>query len=389
MPAPNRKPRLPLDTDRRAQLFSNVWTRTGCAILLSCGLLAGVLHNVPEFATHRNLIIVTVGITISLGALSWGLHPSFPTRRLGDVAVILLGAGGAILAGWSSFSAIIVGVAALCATTLYGPGSVLTMAGIGIGLAGIAGIAAGDGRQAILSAFIGALAGIVIGIARQERTDRAWRDAELSVAREREVLQLERAALFDERARMAREVHDVLAHTLSALVVQLTAAESVTKDDASDQTKIAHLLGRARQLAADGLEEARIAVFALRDEPLSPDLEIDALMRVSGAAFIVLGEPRQMAPAAGLALVRVAQESLTNSRKHAPGSLVRGHLYFHEGVTILTVTNTLESKPNSTWTRSGGQFGIIGMRERLALVGGELESAPYAGGWKVTAVVPA
>lgn len=334
-------------------------------------------------------MIVTVGTAMSLGAFAWNLRPLYPKRYLGNAAVILLVASGSVVAGWSSFGAVILGVATLCATSLYGLGPALTTAGIGTGLAALTGIAVGDVRHAVLGACLGALAGVVAGIARRERTERAWNDAELSVERERALLQRERAAVFDERTRMAREVHDVLAHTLSALVVQLTAAESVAEDAASSRTEIAAVLGRARRLAADGLKEARIAVFALRDEPLSPDREIDALMRVSGAAFTVSGEPRKMAPATGLALVRVAQEALTNSRKHAPSAPVRGLLCFGGDVTILTITNPVESECDSTLARSGGQFGIIGMRERLALVGGDLEAVPYVDGWRVTAVVPA
>ncbi|MCD7053790.1 histidine kinase [Rhodococcus sp. BH2-1] len=367
------------------------WTMktVGYRLLVVCSVLAGIIHGVPVSTPHRIVIIGSIGIFVGLGALAWGLHPLFPARHLGGAAIALLAAAGAVLTGWTSFGAIILGMATLCAVSLYGLAPSLAIAGSGTAVAALAGAVTGASQREALGAAVGGLIGVVVGIGRRARVERVLRDSELALARERAVLQHERADLLDERARLARELHDVLAHTLSALVVQLTAAKTVAEDSASTEAEVVTVVVRARRLATDGLNEARVAVRALRDEQVSPGEEIAALARVAGAVLTLEGAPRQMAPAPGLALVRAAQESLTNARKHAPGTRVEVLLSFDDDVTHLIVENQLVSGFSTMLSQSGGQFGLTGMRERLEQVGGELRAGPCADGWRVRAMVPA
>jgi signal transduction histidine kinase len=206
-----------------------------------------------------------------------------------------------------------------------------------------------------------------------------------------------KVAALDERARIAREIHDVLAHSLGALGLHIQAAQAVlTKQH--DEARAMELLAQARRLATDGLSETRRAVHALRGEtrPL-PDW-LAALsaehQRRHGArvTFEVSGEPRPLPPDAGLALTRTAQEALVNTAKHAPHQPVDIRLDYADAHTSLAVTNHLgEDAPGDHGpelaTVNGG-YGLAGMRERLLLAGGTLSAGRSGGDWTVLARIP-
>jgi signal transduction histidine kinase len=205
-----------------------------------------------------------------------------------------------------------------------------------------------------------------------------------------------RAAALDERGRLARELHDVLAHSLGALSVQLELAEALL-DEGNDLPGALERVKRSRRLAVQGLVEARNAVAALRTD------EVPALPEALAAlaeqhrkdhqveVTLAIEHPRTPGPEVVVALLGAAREALTNSAKHAPGYPVAVHL---------------DGRPES---RPGGQrglrlevrnardvaavcgekgFGLAGMRERLALVNGTLEAGPDGDGWLVIAEVP-
>jgi len=206
-----------------------------------------------------------------------------------------------------------------------------------------------------------------------------------------------KVAALDERARIAREVHDVLAHSLGALGLQLQAAQAVLTTQ-HDEARAAELLAQARRLATDGLHETRRAVHALRGEtrPLADGLaKLSAEhQRRHGArvTFEVSGEPRSLPPDAGLALTRTAQEALVNTAKHAPHQPVDMHLDYADAHTGLAVTNHLdedapEDHEPELATVDGG-YGLAGMRERLLLVGGTLSAGRNGSEWIVVARIP-
>jgi signal transduction histidine kinase len=206
-----------------------------------------------------------------------------------------------------------------------------------------------------------------------------------------------KVAALDERARIAREIHDVLAHSLGALGLQLQAAQAVLTTQ-HDEARAVELLAQARRLATDGLNETRRAVHALRGQtrPLADGLaELSAEhQRRHGArvTFEVSGEPRPLPPDAGLALTRAAQEALVNTAKHAPRQPVEIRLDYADACTSLAVTNHLgEDAPGDhepgLATVNGG-YGLAGMRERLLLAGGTLNAGRNGSDWTVVARVP-
>ena len=244
---------------------------------------------------------------------------------------------------------------------------------------------------AALGIALGVLALVLLTANRQGREERL-EQAELLVARRQQVIEEHaRAAALAERARIARDVHDVLAHSLAGLSLTLQGTRLMLQRDNASQEVIDQVT-KAQKLAADGLAEARRAVAALREDKV-PDARaiadlLTAFRLESGAAadLVVNGEPRDLPAEAASALYRTAQEALTNARKHAPGAPVDAVLDFEDGRTVLTVTDH-PGKPPSHAT-SGG-YGLVGMRERAELIGGELETGPMADGWRVRLVVPA
>jgi signal transduction histidine kinase len=205
-----------------------------------------------------------------------------------------------------------------------------------------------------------------------------------------------RSAALDERNRIAREIHDVLAHSLGALGVQLQAAQAVLTDQ-RDIEKALELLGHARRVANDGLVETRRALHALRadtpplDEALA-ELSIDHRRQYGARVqFEVSGPPRPLSTDASLALTRTAQEALVNTAKHAPHQPVQVRLDFGSGCTTLTVANRLGANgavdPARLETLNGG-YGLAGLRERLLLIEGSLHAGRREDQWVVTAQIP-
>ena len=206
------------------------------------------------------------------------------------------------------------------------------------------------------------------------------------------------AALHDavtgERARIARELHDVVTHHVSVMVIQAGAARSVLAD-APEQSRLALLAVEATGRSA--LTELR-HVMGLLSEPLpdapeDPQPGIDVLpaligrMRDAGVPvrLTVSGKPRPVGSGIGLTAYRVVQEALTNMVRHAPGAAGTVTVEYLPSALRVEISNT--SSPASTG-RTGGR-GLIGLRERLAVYGGTLlaEARPGAG-YRVEALIP-
>ena len=196
----------------------------------------------------------------------------------------------------------------------------------------------------------------------------------------------ERAAALTERSRIAREIHDVLAHSLSALGIQLQATEVVLSEH-RDIDRALHSLATARRLVDEGLTETRRAVSALRtDAPPLPQA-LAALVADRPGTLTVSGEPYALGPAAGLALLRVAQEAVTNSAKHADGQPATIALEYTDDGVELRVENALPNAATIEHPHTAGGYGLAGMHERLRLIDGELHAGPVGGRWVVQARV--
>jgi len=151
----------------------------------------------------------------------------------------------------------------------------------------------------------------------------------------------------------------------------------------------------AQRMASDGLTETRRAVHALRTDTLALDEEVARMTATheqrhgAAAAFAVEGAPRPLPPEQTLALVRTAQESLTNAAKHAPHRPVSLTLTYGDDDVTLTIANPLGTAEAGGFTTVDGGYGLTGMRERLLLLGGTLTAGAADGlRWTVTAQVP-
>jgi signal transduction histidine kinase len=193
-----------------------------------------------------------------------------------------------------------------------------------------------------------------------------------------------------ERARIAREIHDVLAHSLSAQLVHLEAARIQIERTPESELRDTLLVRvtDARRMARQGLAETRQALSALRGELVPVDDYLVQLAAEDGADARFTGEPRPLGAEASQAVRRVAQEALTNARKHAPGGAVSMLLVYEDDRVTLEVSNRA-GQGHHELAASGAGYGLLGMRERAELLGGTLEAGPEGEGFRVRLRVPA
>jgi signal transduction histidine kinase len=223
---------------------------------------------------------------------------------------------------------------------------------------------------------------------------------ELLEEEERTRLARNEAAALDERSRIARELHDVLAHSLSALSVELEGARLLALDRDVDSDVIA-AIGRAHRHAASGLDEARAAIQALRGNSVPGPDKLEDLIEEFRAHGIettleIGGEPRRLPSEAALAVFRTAQEALTNVRKHAEeAERVTIRLdYDPDGVQLIVTDSAGDGvEPRvpqpAALAGAGSGYGVSGMRERAELIGGRLLAGPTEDGFRVELWVPA
>jgi signal transduction histidine kinase len=205
-----------------------------------------------------------------------------------------------------------------------------------------------------------------------------------------------RAAALAERQRLARDMHDVLAHSLSGLLLQLEGARLLAVSNPGDE-RLAGTIDRAHELARSGLDEARRAIGMLRDDDLPGPDRLAALTAAFQAdtgvpaRFSSSGTSRELASSIRLALYRVAQEALTNVRKHARPSRVEVRLAYLEDELTLAIEDfsaTPAGPPGPSATPPGDGYGLTGMRERAELLGGTLDAGPTDTGFLVQLRVP-
>ena len=312
--------------------------------------------------------------------------------------VIAVAAGFAAGAGYGGTAMVAFGfVAAMMAGSDDSLMAALAVTGAGILAIEISGLAFSIGYGTLLGLPSILLAGLVIGRNRAAYRVQAEQATQLLAQRDELETEQRRADLLDERARIAREIHDMLAHSLGALGIQIQAARAVLADH-GDVDRADEILTAAQRMAAEGLVETRRAVHALRADTLPLDEE---LARVSDsyaeryhvpATFDVGGAPAPLPPDATVALLRVAQESLVNAAKHAAGQGVTVRLDYSDADVRLTVRNDLlpGSRPDGEAVMStvNGGYGLTGMQERLRLLNGTLQAGCQDNQWIVTAELP-
>ncbi|MEV5202278.1 histidine kinase [Streptomyces sp. NPDC053720] len=197
-------------------------------------------------------------------------------------------------------------------------------------------------------------------------------------------------AALDERARIAREIHDVLAHSLSAQLVHLEAARLLIEREPAGEfrDRVLERVVAARAMAREGLAETRQALSALRGEVSPVEEFLEQLVATDPAQVSVEGEQRTLTAEASQTVRRVAQEALTNVRKHAPGARVLVRLEYLPDEVALEVSDSGGRRPGGELSGSGSGYGLLGMRERAELMGGTLEAGPGEEGFVVSLRVP-
>jgi signal transduction histidine kinase len=197
------------------------------------------------------------------------------------------------------------------------------------------------------------------------------------------------SAALAERARIAREIHDVLAHSLSAQTVHLEATRLLIERGA-DREVVLERVAAARKMAREGLAETRQALSALRGDMAPVEEFLRELVATEGARLEVAGEFRCLPAEAGLAVRRVAQEAMTNVRKHAPGARIVLRLEYRPAEVELEFRDFGGQAPvDNVLGASGAGYGLRGMRERAELLGGALDAGPAEEGFVVRLRVPA
>jgi signal transduction histidine kinase len=234
----------------------------------------------------------------------------------------------------------------------------------------------------VVSAIVMLLVRIVVG-GRERRVRLAERERDVAA----------REAVVEERARIARELHDVIAHHVSMIVLQ-AGAERHALDGRESSAR--DVLGTIERTGRDALAETRRLLGMLREggaDPLSPQpglADLDLLVsQVRDAGLPVQlhveGDRRDLPVGLDLSAYRIVQEALTNALKHAGRATAAVRIRYHDDALELQIADDGASTP----TRATGGHGLVGMRERVALYGGTFEARPRdGGGYLVRALLP-
>jgi signal transduction histidine kinase len=309
------------------------------------------------------------------------------------VAVFVVLAAEAVVVGDVVTYAQMTGFTILAAFAAAGAHTDVRFAGVGalVGYASVAVILVDDRPRLASTLSVIGVSAVTWGIARVfvERSRRAEHLEERAAGLER----AHREAVAGERATIARELHDVIAHSVSVMTVQAAAARLLFDDD---PPRARESLVSVEETGRQALGEMRRLLGILRGDEHETQLapqpgiaDLDALVEQVRAAglpvdVVVEGEPKRLPPGVDLAAYRVVQEALTNVLKHAGAARAQVAIRYGAAVLELAVTNDGHVRRNGR-----GGHGLVGMRERVALYGGEFEAGPRPpGGYAVRATLP-
>ncbi|WP_375400007.1 sensor histidine kinase [uncultured Amnibacterium sp.] len=326
------------------------------------------------------------------------LRTTAPLLMAGVVAV-----GAPVVSALSRASLPLWGFAALLvvffslAVRLRGRRAVL---GIGLVLAGTYCIP--DDQSSILGKIVAPLliagapvvAGVLLGRSRERAAELRLLRARLDFERDRHTA----LAAEAERVRIAGDVHDVLAHTLTTIAVQAAAAQQLVAVDDPARQPVDHIVAEARTALAElrSLLDVRGLAGSAQTAPGPLVAQVADLVAVGDASLVEHGMPAPLQDGVSLTAFRVVQEALTNARKHAPGRKAIVTLDWRADVLGLTVeTDGPRLRSGADLSVAPGRSvgagrGLIGMAERVAAYAGELQAGPsgHAGGWIVRATLP-
>ncbi|MFE9067038.1 sensor histidine kinase [Streptomyces violaceusniger] len=347
----------------------------------------------PVGVSGRGLAVVALLVVNSVALLARHLPPAFPPRA----ALVWLTAGVVASAGLLEVSNS--GSGYLFAYFLVGHAGYRLALKPALAVAALSSLLCGavfyfyvgPDHQVLtwtfgLSTGIPVVAGI-LGRNRQQAVEARLQAAESA---ERAARAEARTAVLTERGRIARDVHDVLAHSLAGINMHLELADALI--DTGDLEKVRAAHNKAQRLVRESLKQAQWTVHALREDSLPLLESLTAMIESSGhrEVLTVTGPVRELPAQVTQNVLRIAQEALTNATRHAPGAEIVVELTFDAASTSLAVRNGPATGEATAGVGSG--MGLIGMRERVALLGGTLTAGPLTegpdrGGWQVEAVI--
>lgn len=410
--------RSPLGRD---VVLAAVWTVVTVALLASlvgAGEFLGASRSIPAAQITVVLVLAVVqclplalrrrwpaATLLAISVVQAGLLAVLPTGLALWTAAPVVAAYtvGSLLTTRRTVGVVLVAIAVESVGAVVGATAVAKQAlGAQGGLGGLGGIDA-PGTSVVVEALalvatavlvngISASVGSWVALRRRHESDSRARAAE-SVEHQ---ATLTRSAVAAERTRMARELHDIAAHHLTGLVVQAGAAERLVD---VDPERAKQSLRSVRSQGRETLDSLRSIVGILRETgdgadgtapvPGLRDVgELVAAARTAGTAVDeqVDGELPSLAPLADVTAYRTVQEALANARRHAPDAPVQLTTTARPGRLVLVVENEVPSRPASS---APAGYGLVGMRERAALVGGLLEAGPTGTGtWRVRLELP-
>ena len=355
--------------------------------LISFGATVSKLDNQhPPSASAGVILVISLALCAPLAVRTW-----LPLTAWCVSALALFWVGGAFSAVGVIPGAVVVYVLCLYAVAVRCEVWVVVTAAAVTAAGGMLIYGQAPGT-AILTAAVPVLAGVIVRT-RRGNTER------LAVQERRH--EGERA-LLEERQRIARELHDVVAHHMSVIAIQAEAGPYKVQDPPKE---LVESFADIRASALSGLKELRRVLGVLRsDAPGTapqPGLEdLEELLESARSAGVTVtaginGTPRPLPPGVDLSAYRIVQEALSNAMRHSPGAAVQVKLYYGDAALVVEVRNDrcppgtrlpaeLDGAPGE-----GGGHGIIGMRERATMLGGNLQAGPTEKGeFLVTAALP-
>ena len=392
---------------------------TGTVVLFGCGMLTAATGHPPARLTSADFAIA---------AVTYAVFAAIAVARWPSWLLVAAGTAGALVSMAAGTHQNLVGSVLLIAMLVFSLASDLprvTLVGVAVAAAlGLGHLlfsrhaATGLADLEVVPALV-----IVAGIGQAVRARRIQRTLVAELARHAEELhehdarQRIQERVHEERLRIARELHDAVGHQVALISVQagamsyLLGADPASADPASaDLAKARESLGHIQRASEAALEELRLTVGLLRQlgereptEPAAGLARLDELIGSFAAAGLkvtceVIGQARPLPEAVDLTAYRLIQESLTNTTKHAAGACASVRLAYRPGVLALAVE---DDGPHARDDDAGpptrrddgagsgeGGHGLIGMRERAAVVGGWVSAGPHDGGFLVLAELP-
>jgi signal transduction histidine kinase len=290
-------------------------------------------------------------------------------------------------------SSLLIGLVACYSATAYGVGWPLFSAVVLL-------FAVVDNRGPLSAALGGvAFVAIFLGLAGGGGyLLRRLRELSAANAALRELIQLEsesttRAAVDDERTRVARELHDILSHSLGVVVLQTGAAEHAWE---SDPQRAREAVRSARITSLEAIEQLRTLLTVVRDDPSADRAPLHTMLdlpdlaaRTTAAGFRVdvdvVGEERRVSPQVQASVYRVTQEGIVNAMKHSGATGCRIRIEYQPDSVVVEV----DDDGGSSMTATGSLLGLAGVRERAQLFGGRVDAGPRdSGGWRLRVAFP-